>query len=207
HVVDLDGARGLVGSNLSQLREIAGKIELPIQFGGGLRNMEAVHAAFDAGADRIILGTAGLADRPFLIRCLEKDADQVIVSVDSRAGVAAIGGWEEDSGLSTDDALRNLRDLGVSRFVVSDIERDGTLTGPALEQIQAAGELLDDFIYSGGVSALADLEAIAEAAPAALNGVIVGSALFERVFTIGEAHEALAGATRQVGEEPRSDAL
>ncbi|CAB4347044.1 unannotated protein [freshwater metagenome] len=192
HVVDLDGARGGVPVNLESVREITAESDVPVQLGGGLRSVESVESALDAGVSHVILGTAALQDPALLDLLLVEHSDRMIVSVDSRAGIAAVAGWEESDGVNALDALAALESRGVARLIVSDIEVDGTMDGPNLEQIQATGETLTiPFIYSGGVGSLDDLTALAAVAPSNLDGVIVGKALYDGVFTIPEAQAAL----------------
>lgn len=192
HVVDLDGARGGSPVNIERVREITSAVDLPLQLGGGLRSQAAVEAALDAGAEKVILGTAALQDTELLDRLIAGHAGELIVSVDSRAGIAAVAGWEESGNVDALSALAALEARGVERLIVSDIEVDGTMAGPNIAQIVATGEVLTiPFIYSGGVGTLADLTAIAAAAPDNLDGVIVGKALYDGAFTIEEAQAAL----------------
>ena len=192
HVVDLDGARSGAPVNLASVAEITAAVDLPLQLGGGLRSEAAVDAALEAGATSVILGTAALRNSQLLDRLVARHPDNVIVSVDSRAGIAAVAGWEQSGEIDALSALAALEKRGVQRLIVSDIEVDGTMEGPNLEQIVASGEVLSiPFIYSGGVGTLADLEAIAASAPPNLQGVIVGKALYDGAFTIGQAQTAL----------------
>ena len=192
HVVDLDGARSGAPVNLASVAEIAAAVDLPLQLGGGLRSESAVDAALAAGATSVILGTAALQNTELLDQLLARHPDNVIVSVDSRAGIAAVAGWEQSGEIDALSALAALEKRGVQRLIVSDIEVDGTMEGPNLEQIVASGEVLSiPFIYSGGVGTLADLESIAASAPPNLQGVIVGKALYDGAFTIAQAQTAL----------------
>jgi phosphoribosylformimino-5-aminoimidazole carboxamide ribotide isomerase len=194
HIVDLDGARGGKPENLEEVREIAAAVELPIQLGGGLRSVESVKAALDVGVTQVILGTAALQDTELLDQLIAEHREELIVSVDSRAGVAAVAGWEESDGVDALAALGALEKRGIAKLIVSDIDVDGTMEGPNLAQIAASGEVLSiPFIYSGGVGTLHDLGAIAAAAPPNLDGVIVGKALYDGAFTIQQAQDALRG--------------
>ena len=192
HVVDLDGARSGSPVNIERVREITSAVDLPLQLGGGLRSQAAVEQALDAGAAKVILGTAALQDTELLDRLIAGHAGELIVSVDSRSGIAAVAGWEESGNVDALGALAALEARGVERLDVADIEVDGTMAGPNIAQIVATGEVLTiPFIYSGGVGTLADLTAIAAAAPDNLDGVIVGKALYDGAFTIEEAQAAL----------------
>lgn len=194
HVVDLDGAKAGEPRNLEAIRRIAATIECPIQVGGGLRDAAAVDAVLGAGAERVVIGTAALRDPEFLAAMLSAHGDRVVVSIDSRAGEALLEGWERGSGSGDDEAVRVLDRLGVSRFLFTAIEVDGTMAGPALDQLMricAATEA--EVIASGGVGKLSDLEQLVEEGPHNVEGAIVGRALYERKFTVAEAIRALAG--------------
>ena len=194
HIVDLDGARGGKPENLEVVSEIAAAVDLPIQLGGGLRSVASVKAALDAGVTQVILGTAALQDTELLDQLIAEHREELVVSVDSRAGVAAVVGWEESDGVDALAALGALEKRGIAKLVVSDIDVDGTMEGPNLAQIAASAEVLTiPFIYSGGVGTLGDLRAIAAVSPPNLDGVIVGKALYDGAFTIEQAQDALNG--------------
>jgi len=192
HVVDLDGAKAGEPRNLDAIERIAATVDCPIQVGGGLRDPQSVRAILDAGADRVVIGTAALRDPEFLDAMLEAHGHRIVVSVDARAGRVALEGWTEAGEETVVDAVAALSERGVARFLCTAIEVDGTMEGPATQQlseISAATE--SQVIASGGVGDLTHLEALAQAAPPNLEGAIVGRALYERRFTVSEAIEAL----------------
>jgi phosphoribosylformimino-5-aminoimidazole carboxamide ribotide isomerase len=192
HVVDLDGARSGSPVNLEHVRRIASEVNVPVQVGGGLRTIEAVEEAVDAGAARVVLGTAAYRDVDLLDETVARHGDRVVVSVDARDGKLAAGGWLEQTEIPVESVLERLGARGVRRFVYSSIERDGMLAGPDLEGVQQVAKAVrGSFIYSGGVSSLEDLRAIAELRQVNLAGVIVGTALYEQRFGVGEAQRAL----------------
>ncbi len=136
---------------------------MPVQVGGGLRTLDAIRAVADAGATRLILGTAAFRDPEFLKAAVAAYPEQVVVSVDARDGQVAAAGWTEVTRLTVGEALSRLQARGVRRFVYSNIERDGMLTGPDLEGVRAVASAIEDsFVYSGGIGTLSDLEALAE---------------------------------------------
>lgn len=191
HVVDLDGARGDQG-NLHSLRRIAG-LGVPVQFGGGLRTTDAVGAAVDAGADRVVVGTAAYRDERFVERAVEAFGERLAVAVDVKGGRVAVAGWLETEDAGPVEVLARFSERGVTRFVVTSVDRDGMLDGPDLELARAAdGAGSGELVYSGGVSSVADLSALAELRLASLTGVITGKALYEGRFTLAEAREAVA---------------
>lgn len=192
HVVDLDGARSGEPANLEHVERIAAAVEVPVQVGGGLRAAASVTAAVDAGAARVILGTAAFRDVDFLDDVVAQHGERVVVSVDARDGKLAAAGWTEQTEIPVADAIRRISDRGVHRFVYSSIERDGVLAGPDLDGASAvAGALHGTFVYSGGVSGLEDLEALAGLRQVNLVGVIVGKALYEGRLEVGAAQALL----------------
>jgi len=192
HVVDLDGARTGEPANLRHVKRITAELDVPVQVGGGLRSAAAADATIAAGAARIVLGTAAFTDVDLLDDLLERHDDRVIVSVDARDGMLATGGWIEQSEIPAESVIARLADRGVRRFVYSSIERDGMLAGPDLDGArEAAGAVRGSFVYSGGISSLDDLQALVALRQVNLTGVIVGKALYEGRFDVGEAQALL----------------
>jgi phosphoribosylformimino-5-aminoimidazole carboxamide ribotide isomerase len=192
HVVDLDGARAGAPINLGLVRRIAEEAGVPIQVGGGLRTLEAVEALIQAGAQRVVLGTAAYRNVDLLDDVVARIGDRLIVSLDARGGRLAAAGWVEQTELPVEAAIERLCGRGVRRFVYSSIERDGMLSGPDLEGITKVAHVVrGSFVYSGGVSSLDDLRALARLRQVNLSGVIVGKALYEGRFTVAEGQAAL----------------
>jgi phosphoribosylformimino-5-aminoimidazole carboxamide ribotide isomerase len=192
HVVDLDGARSGEPVNLEHVRRIASEVDVPVQVGGGLRHIESVRAAIDAGAARVILGTAAYEDVDLLDAAVAEYQDRVVVSIDARQGKLAGAGWTEQTDIPIESVIEGMTLRGVRRFVYSSIERDGMLAGPDLEGARRVAEAVrGSYIYSGGVSSPEDLRALARLRQVNLAGVIVGKALYERRFTVAEGQAAL----------------
>ncbi len=193
HVVDLDGAKAGEPVNLAQIKRIADAVPFPIQVGGGLRNADCVASVMRVGVEHVVIGTAAMRDPEFLDAMLKEHGERIIVSVDARGGKVSLSGWTETSDVDVADAVADLTDRGVQRFLFTPIEVDGTLAGPGFEQLATVAAATEaSVIYSGGVGTLADLERLrAEAAPN-VEGVIVGRALYEGRFTVEEAVAALA---------------
>lgn len=196
HVVDLDGARSGRPDNAGVVAAITGAVPVPVQAGGGVRSAETAEAWFAAGVERVVLGTAALRD-PDLVRDLA-GSHRVAVGLDARAGEVATDGWLQGSGRSVLDVARSFDSAGVDAFVVTDISRDGTLTGPDLKGLAGMLDAVDvDVVASGGVGRIEDLRAltgIEGRGGRRLAGAIVGTALYEHRFTVAEAATALAGA-------------
>jgi phosphoribosylformimino-5-aminoimidazole carboxamide ribotide isomerase len=195
HVVDLDGAREGAPVNVEQVLRVCEAVPVPVQVGGGLRQAGDVVAAFDAGASRVVLGTAALADPALLEALVEDHGERIAVSADTRGDRVAIEGWERESAIGAAQLVGNLAERGVRRFVYTPVEVDGTLEGPSLEGLRAVAAAAADhgveLIYSGGVGELEHLRALAAERLPALTGVIVGRALYERRFTVDEGRAAL----------------
>jgi phosphoribosylformimino-5-aminoimidazole carboxamide ribotide isomerase len=194
HVVDLDGARTGRPANLHHVERMARELSVPIQVGGGLRSLPAVRDALRAGAARVILGTAAYTDLDFLDGVIAAYGERVVVSVDARGGFVTTAGWTETTQMPADAVIQRLRGRHVKQFVYSNVERDGMLGGVDVEEVRRiAGVVRGRFLYSGGVSSLEDLEALAGLRQVNLAGVIVGSALFERHFTVAQGQAVLEG--------------
>lgn len=197
HVVDLDGARAGAPVNIAQAARICESVDVPVQVGGGLRQAEDVAAVLAAGAARAVIGTAALSD-PALVEALAiEHGERIVISADAREGRVAVQGWERESTIGSPALVADLAARGVRRFVYTPVEVDGTLAGPELEGLRAvaaaAAKAGASLHYSGGVGALEHLEALASERLPALEGVIVGRALYDGRFTVGEAKAALAG--------------
>lgn len=192
HVVDLDGALQGAPANLEHLRRITGAFDVPVQYGGGLRDARAVRSALAAGADRVVVGTAAYTDADFLDDVVGTWAAHVIVAVDVRGGRVSVAGWTQETQGRPADVIERMQRRGVRRFAYTNVDRDGTLEGPDLEDLERIGAIIRGrFVYSGGIGSLDHLRALADLRLVNLAGVIAGKALYEGRFTIAEAHEAL----------------
>jgi phosphoribosylformimino-5-aminoimidazole carboxamide ribotide isomerase len=192
HVVDLDGAKAGEPQNLDAVRRIAAAVECPIQVGGGLRDAGSVAAVLDAGAARVVIGTAALRDPEFLDQALAAHGEAVVVSVDTRGGKVSLSGWTETSDVEAPAAVADLSARGAQRFLCTAIEVDGTMEGPAVDQLnEIASATSAQVIASGGVGDLSHLEQLAREGASNIEGAIVGKALYEKKFTVAEGIAAL----------------
>ncbi|MFL5760642.1 MAG: 1-(5-phosphoribosyl)-5-[(5-phosphoribosylamino)methylideneamino]imidazole-4-carboxamide isomerase [Thermomicrobiales bacterium] len=177
HVVDLDGALEGRTVNAKALAAIRAAIAIPIQFGGGLRSIAAIEAAFTLGIDRAILGTSALRDPDLVASACARWPGRIAVGLDARGGKLEAQGWTAVTDLEPIDVALRLERAGVRHFVVTDIGRDGTLAGPNVQALQTVVDSVKaDVIASGGVGALADIEAIRETGAA---GAVIGRALYD----------------------------
>ncbi|HEX6971785.1 MAG TPA: 1-(5-phosphoribosyl)-5-[(5-phosphoribosylamino)methylideneamino]imidazole-4-carboxamide isomerase [Limnochordia bacterium] len=204
HVVDLDGAFSGAPRNRDRIAAIAAALGTPVQLGGGLRTLEAIEAAFEAGVARAVLGTAAV-EQPQLVRdACRRWPGRILVGVDARDGVVAVRGWTAGSGVAVPELLAAVQQWGVREVIFTDIGRDGTLGGPNLEALRGALASGVDVIASGGVASLDDIVRLAELAHAVkdlpgfgrLVGVIVGKALYAGTLELPAALAA-AGASRK----------
>jgi phosphoribosylformimino-5-aminoimidazole carboxamide ribotide isomerase len=192
HIVDLDGARAGEPVNLEHVRRIVAAVEVPVQFGGGLRDSKKVEEAISSGADRVVLGTAAVRDLEMAAAIAAAHGDRVVASVDARSGKVAAEGWTEQSERQTTDVIAALSERGIQRFVHTPVDVDGLMEGPDLDSLrEAAGATDGELIYSGGIGSLDDLRGLAALGLENVRGVIVGRALYERRFTVAEALAAL----------------
>ena len=200
HVVDLDGALEGRPVNLWHLERIARELDLPVQYGGGLRSLPDVRAALAAGAARVVVGTAAYTDPEFLSQAVRAEGSRVLVGVDVRGGRVSVSGWTRQTGMLPEELIEGLQGQGVEGFVYTNADLDGMLEGVDLEETRRISEVVKgQFIVSGGVSSLEDLRALRDLALANLAGVIAGKALYERRFTIAEAHAVLDSQTAGSG--------
>jgi phosphoribosylformimino-5-aminoimidazole carboxamide ribotide isomerase len=194
HVVDLDGARRGAPVNMEHVRRITAEVSVPVRVGGGLRTIEAVRGAIEAGAARVMIGTAAYQDVDLLDEAIAEFGDRVMVSIDARGGRLAGAGWTEQTDIPIDAVIEHLNARGVRRFVYSSIDRDGTMEGPDLDGARRVAEAVrGSYTYSGGVASLENLRALVELRQVNLSGVIVGKALYEGRFTVQEAQAVLDG--------------
>ena len=196
HLVDLDAAFGR-GSNRELLAEVVGKLDVAVELSGGIRDDESLRAALDTGCRRVNLGTAALENPQWCGAAIAEHGDKVAVGLDVKLENGEYRlrgrGWETDGG-DLWPVLDRLVGEGCSRFVVTDVTKDGTLNGPNLELLASVTERTDaPVIASGGVSSLDDLRAIATLTDRGVEGAIVGKALYAGRFTLPEALSAVSG--------------
>ncbi len=197
HVVDLDAARTGDPVNREIVAAIAAAVDVPVQSGGGVRDDAAADALLSAGVRRVVVGTAALDDPGWVRRLAARHPGRVAVGLDARGRDVAVRGWTEGSGRDLVELAREFDDAGVAALVVTEIGRDGTLEGPALDQLAAVLEATGlDVVASGGVGALDDLRALAalRSGGRGLAGAIVGRALYEGAFTLSKAVEVVSDA-------------
>jgi phosphoribosylformimino-5-aminoimidazole carboxamide ribotide isomerase len=180
HLVDLNGAFQGRPVNRAAVEGILATIDLPVQLGGGIRDMATIETWLEAGVARVILGTAAVKDPELVREACRRFAGRVVVGIDARAGRVAVEGWAEQSDLEANDLARRFEDAGVAALVYTDIERDGALQGVNVAATAALAEAVSiPVIASGGVSSLDDIAALLAVEARGIEGVICGRALYD----------------------------
>ena len=186
HLVDLDAAFG-IGSNAQLLEEVIKSVDLRVELSGGIRDDESLRRALATGCERVNLGTAALEDPEWTAKVIAEFGDRIAVGLDVRGHTLAARGWTREGGDLFETLTRLDRD-GCARYIVTDVAKDGTLTGPNLELLrEVCAATSKPVVASGGVSTLADLEAIKSLTTIGVEGAIVGKALYAGAFTLQEA--------------------
>jgi phosphoribosylformimino-5-aminoimidazole carboxamide ribotide isomerase len=187
HLVDLDGAKAGRPINVDAVRSIVQRIAIPCQLGGGIRDEATIAFWLDAGIDRVIVGTQALRDPEWFRAMIESYPERVVLGVDARDGRVAAEGWLEDSDVPAWDLAKQFDGLPLAAVIYTDIAKDGMLEGPNLESTGMLAEQIETpVIASGGVSTLEDLERLSKLP---IVGCIIGRALYEGRFALGEALE------------------
>jgi phosphoribosylformimino-5-aminoimidazole carboxamide ribotide isomerase len=189
HIVNLDGALGSADrNNLKALEQILYEINIPIQFGGGVRTFDDVRQLDELGATRIVLGTTAIENPVLLEHMVGEFGSTIVVGIDARAGKVAVRGWEKTSSIDAVELAQRVADIGVERIVYTDIERDGMMTGVNLDATREIAESSGlKVTASGGVSSLDDIYALKDLETFGVDSVIIGKALYEGLFTLEDA--------------------
>jgi len=200
HLVDLDAAFGR-GSNAEQLAHVVGSLDVEVELSGGIRDDETLAAALATGCTRVIIGTAALENPVWCSQIIAEHGDKIAIGLDVRGHTLAARGWTKEGG-DIFEVLERLEADGCARYVVTDVNRDGTLQGPNLDLLKEVTKKTDKpVIASGGISSLEDLHEIAALVAHGVEGAIVGKALYAGQFTLPEALVAVA--TRHDFIDPR----
>jgi len=190
HLVDLNGAFAGRPVNRDAVETILGAVGIPVQLGGGIRDMETARAWIEAGVSRVILGTAAVEDPGFVRAAARTFPDRVAVGLDARGGKVATRGWAETTDMEATELARAFEDAGVAAIIYTDIDRDGAMAGPNVAATEALARAVSiPVIASGGVSSLADLEALR--ATGVIAGAISGRALYDGAIDLEAALAAL----------------
>jgi phosphoribosylformimino-5-aminoimidazole carboxamide ribotide isomerase len=194
HLVDLDGAFAGKPVNAAAVERILETVSIPVQLGGGIRDLATVEAWLEKGVTRVILGTAAVRDPDFVKAAAKAHPGRVAVGLDARDGFVAVEGWAETSKLSAVEIAKRFEDAGVSAIIYTDIARDGLLKGLNIDATVALAEAVAlPVIASGGLASIKDIEALLEPAAAKVAGAITGRALYDGRLDAREALALVAG--------------
>jgi len=188
HVVDLDGAFRKSPQNMGAIQQIIEKVQVPVQLGGGIRNMETISRYLDLGISRVIIGTEAIKNPQLVEEACQAFPARIMVGIDARNGMVAIEGWTQTTEKQAIEVAKQLEGYGVAGIVFTDIHKDGMQMGPNIEETKRLAESVSvPVIASGGVSNVRDIEALAKLEPVGVEGVITGRALYENTLTMAEA--------------------
>ncbi|HOV04915.1 MAG TPA: 1-(5-phosphoribosyl)-5-[(5-phosphoribosylamino)methylideneamino]imidazole-4-carboxamide isomerase [Kaistiaceae bacterium] len=194
HVVDLNGAFAGRSINGAAVEAILGAVTMPVQLGGGIRDMAGIEAWLEKGIRRVILGTVAVRDPDLVKAACKAHPGRIAVGIDAKGGKVAVEGWAEASELTAVDLARKFEDAGVSAIIYTDIDRDGVLKGLNIAStLELANAVSIPVIASGGLASMADIERLAEPDCAILEGAITGRALYDGRIDPAEALKVLAG--------------
>jgi phosphoribosylformimino-5-aminoimidazole carboxamide ribotide isomerase len=178
HIIDLDGALTGETVNLDIIKDIVGKFDLKVEVGGGIRNYDSIQKYIDAGAEKVILGSAAIKDKKFLKEACEKFPKKIALGLDAKDGYLSVSGWKESSNQLILDYLKEVNDHGVSRLIYTDINRDGMKQSPNLDETSKVADISNcPVIISGGVSSIDDIKKAKNLKN--VEGIIVGKAIYD----------------------------
>jgi len=190
HIVDLDGAFSGVIQNLDLIMEIAKSINVPVQVGGGIRDMDTINRVLSGSVAKVILGTSAIYDTDTVRKALKNFGDKIVISIDSFGGKVAIGGWKEITAVRATVLGKRVEEMGVKEIIFTDIKKDGMLKGPNVKSIKAFAEKVEiPVIACGGISTLDDVKRIKELEQYGVSGMIIGKALYTGDIKLPEAIE------------------
>ncbi len=187
HLVDLNGAFAGKPVNADAVNAIIKAVSVPLQLGGGIRDMQTIEYWLDAGISRVILGTVATTNPQLVKDACKAYPGQVVVGIDAKEGMVAVEGWADVSTLKVTELAKQFEDAGVTAIIYTDIGRDGTLTGPDIEGTRQLARAVNiDIIASGGVSSIEDIEAISGLQEDGVIGVVVGRAIYDKKVTAAQ---------------------
>ncbi|MBL4760784.1 MAG: 1-(5-phosphoribosyl)-5-[(5-phosphoribosylamino)methylideneamino]imidazole-4-carboxamide isomerase [Mariprofundaceae bacterium] len=193
HVVDLDGAFAGKPANQDVIRAICGVMNIPVQLGGGLRDLSMIEGMLNLGVDRVILGSIAIADPKIVKEACAAFPKQVCVGIDAKGGMVAVHGWDDVTDVKAVDLAKQFEDDGVAAIIYTDIARDGMLSGPNIEEtVNLAKAVSIPVIVSGGVAKMSDVEGCAAHVGDGICGAITGRAIYEKTIDFEQAMKLLA---------------
>jgi len=188
HLVDLDGAVEKTPINQSQIKKIVEKVNVPVQVGGGIRDIKTIGMYLELGVDRVIIGTEAVRNPDFVREACHTFSNKIVVGIDARNGFVAVEGWTETTDVHAIDLAKKFEDSGVAAINFTDIHRDGMQTGPNIDETRRLAESVSiPVVASGGVSTIEDIKNLLPLEKSGVTGVITGRALYEGTLDLKEA--------------------
>ena len=188
HIVDLDGAFSGVSQNTKIIKKIIKAVKIPVEVGGGIRNLKTIKKMLDKGIERVVLGTVAVYDPSLVRKAIDEFGRRVIVGIDAYEGRVAIAGWKDITSVKAVELAKKLEAWGISEIIFTDIAKDGMMQGPNLAGIRKIGRAINiPLIVSGGVSSLKDIKKIKLLGKYGVRGMIVGKALYTGDIKLAEA--------------------
>ncbi len=187
HIVDLDGA--LTGETVNQnvIKDIVAKLDLKVELGGGIRNLDNIQKYIDVGVEKVILGSAAIKDKNFLKEACEQFPKKIALGLDAKDGYLLVSGWKENSNQLAIDYLKQVNDYGVSRIIYTDINRDGMKQSPNFEETLKVAKISNcPLVISGGVSSINDIKKAKSLNNKNIEGIIVGKAIYDEDIKLDE---------------------
>jgi phosphoribosylformimino-5-aminoimidazole carboxamide ribotide isomerase len=192
HLVDLDGAVKGRPVNSEVIRSIVHAIPIPIQLGGGIRDIQTIETYLDLGIHQIILGTVAYKDPEFVSLACRRFPERIIIGIDAKKGQVAVEGWTEETDMTPEELAKKYEEMGISAIVYTDIQRDGMSTGPNVQATQDLAKAINiPVIASGGISGIGDVKKILPLSKYGVMGMITGKALYEGTLDLTEAIELI----------------
>lgn len=188
HLVDLDGAEAGNPKNLEIIKKLVETLDIPLELGGGIRSMDTIKMYLDLGVERVILGTAAVENMALVACAAAVYGNRIVVGIDAQDGIVKTKGWLNDTKIEALTLAYDMKELGIERIIYTDINRDGTLTGPNLSETEAlARESGLKITASGGMSSMKDIKAVMKLEQYGVDEVILGKALYENKIDLVEA--------------------
>ncbi|KYZ75194.1 1-(5-phosphoribosyl)-5-((5-phosphoribosylamino)methylideneamino)imidazole-4-carboxamide isomerase [Anaerosporomusa subterranea] len=193
HIVDLDGALAGKPVNFAIIKAIVSAVKVPVQVGGGIRNLNTIESLLSAGVNRVILGSVAVKQPDLVTEACRRYREKIVVGIDARNGMVAVEGWGKSGGITAVELASTMAKTGVERIIFTDISRDGTLSGVNIAaSVDLARQANIKVIASGGVKDMTDICAL-QSAPSGIEGVIVGKALYAGTLSLPEALKTIRG--------------
>ena len=192
HIIDLDGALQGKPVNSNIVKEIVKNVKLKIQIGGGIRTIDDVGAWIEIGADKIVMGTAAVENIDLLKMACNKFKNKIAVALDVKDGFMTLSGWKKNTNISVTDFIKKIKNLGVSRIIYTDVNKDGTKNGPNLKDtVELSSKANIPLVISGGISSIEDIKKIKSLINSNIEGIIVGKSIYDGDIKISDLAELI----------------